>query len=319
MKHLLDTNIAKKYDVNIALFLQSMSHWTQVNLANQRNIYDGHCWTYNTLDALLEIFDYWSRRQLETVIKNAVAAGLIIKGNYNQTKYDRTVWYALTYKAYEFFEELNLHNYLETLYLSISPKCEMDFTKWCNRFHQYVTPIPNTKPVNKPNIKDIDLPSELSDENQKSDYPENQTKAISKAAKSPGNIYPLAKSDYHKNQTKNNTVSRNKEQYDINNILLDNNFQIPEETIQDWLFTRNKKKCPVTRTAWRMINKSLAECLENGIDPICAFDQMVASGWSSLKFEWVAKQSPRTSKSNLHQAYEHDDTGWISDLNAGVF
>src|SRR5690349_5519487 len=70
MEHAFNTNIAAQYDVNIAILLHNFKFWTFNNLANKRNIYDGLCWSYDTLEALGETFPYWSRRQLERVINN---------------------------------------------------------------------------------------------------------------------------------------------------------------------------------------------------------------------------------------------------------
>jgi hypothetical protein len=153
MNHAFDVNLAKDFSVYIALFLGHLDHWTFKNLANKKNIHDGLCWTYDTLEAMGDIFPYFSRRQRERIINTAVKEGLVIRGNYNKNKYDRTVWYALTPKAYHYFPHLNKDKYLETLYLSISPNGEMDFTEWRNQFHRSVTPIPDTNPDTNPDKK----------------------------------------------------------------------------------------------------------------------------------------------------------------------
>lgn len=151
MNHCFNLGIANEFDPNIAIFIQSIAYWTHNNLTNKRNLIDGHCWSFNTLEALCETFTYWSKRQLETVIKNAIKSGLLIKGNHNQTKYDRTCWYALSHDAYRFFPELCQEHFIKRLYDSISPNCEMEYAEWRNRFTQNVTPIPTTKTITKSN------------------------------------------------------------------------------------------------------------------------------------------------------------------------
>lgn len=284
MKHALDTNIAKQYGVNIALLLESFQFWTFKNLARKKHIYDGLCWSYDTLESLGEIFDYWTRRQIEHTINNAVKHGLLVKGNYNQTKYDRTVWYALTPKAYEFFPDLYQEKYLELLYSSISQNCEIDYTNFRNGFPKNVTPIPVTTPVTDPYINNI----AANIDNQ----------ALGELGKK-GSQEPTdldTKSDYRKNQTKKNTVLQKKDQFDINHILQVNPFQIPEEIIRDWIENRKKKRVPVTKTAWNKINKEFVKCKEKNIDPIEAFETMVASGWQSLKVEYFEKQNKPSSQ-----------------------
>lgn len=153
MKHMLDTNIASKFGVNVALFLEHLHFWTFQNLVNNRNLYDGLCWTYNSLDAFLKIFPYWSKQNLETVIKRCISEGLIAKGNYNQNKYDRTCWYALTPYSYHFFDDLLDETFFSALYSTISENQEIDLVEFRNRFPASKTPIPDIKPISDTNTK----------------------------------------------------------------------------------------------------------------------------------------------------------------------
>ena len=144
--------VAKEFGVNIAIFLQNLAFWTQKNLANEKHIYDGYCWTYNTLKAFQKIFPYFSKQNLETIIKSCLREGLIIKGNYNKTKYDRTGWYALTPKAYKFFTQLNDLEYINLLgdfFKPISYFQEIDLTESRNGNIETKKPIPDNKPDNK--------------------------------------------------------------------------------------------------------------------------------------------------------------------------
>ncbi len=164
-----NSNIAVEYGINTAIFVQQLSQWTFLNLANKHHIYDGYAWSFNTLDAYEEIFPYWSRRQLERIIAGAIADGMIIKENYNKNKYDRTCWYALTYKGMCFFPELIKEKHLETLYSSISPNGEMEFSEWRNGVLQTVTPIPTNNSTSKDISKDISTPeTEVSNKPKKS-------------------------------------------------------------------------------------------------------------------------------------------------------
>ncbi len=157
MDHSFNAEVAKEYDVNMAIFLQNMKFWTLNNLANKRNIHDGYCWTYNTIDAFCHIFPYWSKKQIRTIIDNCLENELIVKGNYNQTTYDRTCWYALTHKVYSIYPEIAQPVFIDSLYSSINkenaicPFGQMDRPQWANRFAPKGTPIPDTKPDTKPN------------------------------------------------------------------------------------------------------------------------------------------------------------------------
>lgn len=152
--------VAKEFGVDIAIFLQNIAFWTQTNLANERHIHDGHCWTYNTLDAFAEIFPYFTVKMIRRIIDKAVDEGLIIKGNYNTTKYDRTNWYALTPKSFAYFDQLaNAKNIkmLDTAFWPICPNGQMEKTEWANRFDEKGRPIPDNKTDNKTDtISDLD-------------------------------------------------------------------------------------------------------------------------------------------------------------------
>lgn len=149
--HGFNVGIAIDYSPTISLWIGHLAHWSEKNLANEKHIYDGHVWCYDTLDAIAEYFPYMSKRQIETMINNSVSAGLVIKGNYNQTQYDRTCWYALTPKAFDYYQHLSSEKNINRLFSSISHNCEMDIAEWGNRFTHFVTPIPNTTPYTDPN------------------------------------------------------------------------------------------------------------------------------------------------------------------------
>lgn len=132
MEHSFNLSIAKKFGVEEAIIIHNIYFWTLKNKANKRHFYDGNYWIYNSIDAFTELFPYWSRRQIERILKNAVEKGAIIKGNYNKIAYDRTTWYALT----------------ETV-KSIYANGEMETTERGDGFTQSVEAIPDNKPDNK--------------------------------------------------------------------------------------------------------------------------------------------------------------------------
>lgn len=149
--HSFNVGIAIDYSPTMALWLGHLAFWAEKNLANNKHIYDGLVWCYDTLEALRDYFPYFTKRQIERLINNSVELGLVKKGNYNQTQYDRTCWYALTPKALFYFPHLCNEKYMKRLYNSISPNGEMDYTIWRNGYPHLVTPIPNTDPNTDPN------------------------------------------------------------------------------------------------------------------------------------------------------------------------
>lgn len=124
--HVFDVRIAKRYGVNCAVILQNIWHWVQKNETNGTNFYDGAYWTYNSTKAFAAQFPYLTKKQIETALKKLRDEKIIMTGNYNTMKYDRTLWYAITEKG-----------------KSILLTGEMDSTNGANRFPSEVTPIPN--------------------------------------------------------------------------------------------------------------------------------------------------------------------------------
>ena len=99
MKHIFDVDVAMELGINAAIVLENIGFWIKKNEANRTNYYDGYYWTYNTRKAYIELFPYLSEKQIHLVFKKLIEGEYIICGNYNQSKYDRTLWYALTDKG----------------------------------------------------------------------------------------------------------------------------------------------------------------------------------------------------------------------------
>ena len=158
-----DSEVAKVVGVDGAIMLNNLNFWIIKNEANGKHFYDGHYWTYNSIDAFTKIFDFWSKRQIERILKNLKEKEFIITGNYNKQQYDRTVWYALTEKGKALLRS-NPHEYSfhqtgkcispngEMAKTLISPNGEMDSTKRGNGFHQTVKPIPYNNTNNNTDI-----------------------------------------------------------------------------------------------------------------------------------------------------------------------
>lgn len=148
--HGFNVGIAIDYSPIMALWLAHLAYWSEKNLANNNNIYDGLVWTFDTIEAIGDYFPYLSKSQRETMINNSIKEGLVVAGNYNYTTYDRTNWYALTPKAYFYFPHLMTEKYIKRLFLSISEKSEMDFAEFGNGFPRFRMTIPSTDPSTDP-------------------------------------------------------------------------------------------------------------------------------------------------------------------------
>lgn len=136
MQHHFDVEIATKYGMLEAIIINNLEFWTARNEANGQHFHDGYFWTYNSTKALAELFPYVSQRQIQHALKHLRELGIIQTGNYNKSAYDRTLWYAFT-----------------ELGLSIMQKREMEEDEKVNGLTPQVQPIPDRKPVDKPDRK----------------------------------------------------------------------------------------------------------------------------------------------------------------------
>lgn len=145
-------SVATDYSVEVAIFIQYLAQWSFKNLANKKHIHDGLVWTYNSIEAFKKYFPYWSTDQIKLVIKKAIEAGLVQKGNYNKTTYDRTSWYALTEQGRRYYPELEMPE-------TSKPCTTSDLVETPNGFGKNTQPIPTNKPTSK---KDINIKTLIS-------------------------------------------------------------------------------------------------------------------------------------------------------------
>ena len=124
-------SLAKKIGLNEAIVLQQIHYWTELNKASDKNFKDGYYWTFNSYSEWKIQFDYWSQKTIQRIFENLRKLHLIVVGNYNKFKYDRTIWYRIDYKVLEELEK--------------QPFSQIDHTIWTNWLKQLdilTSPIP---------------------------------------------------------------------------------------------------------------------------------------------------------------------------------
>ncbi len=99
MEYHFDVEDAKKYGVEPAIFLYNLKFWIRKNHANGKHSYEKRTWTYNSQNAFTELFPFWSRQNIRTIIKKLVDKKGIRTGNFNKALYDKTTWFALEDEA----------------------------------------------------------------------------------------------------------------------------------------------------------------------------------------------------------------------------
>ena len=94
MRHAFNTDLAEKYGIEKALIIDYFAYWVVENMRNERNFHEGRYWVFNSASALSEKFHYISRRTMNQKLQELEADGILISGNFNKNKFDRTKWYS---------------------------------------------------------------------------------------------------------------------------------------------------------------------------------------------------------------------------------
>ena len=93
-----DKSLARKLGLNEAIVVQQIHYWLKVNEKSNRNYIDGRYWTYNTLkDWHKNDFDFMSVDTVKRTFTKLENLGILIVGNYNKDRRDRTKWYSIDY------------------------------------------------------------------------------------------------------------------------------------------------------------------------------------------------------------------------------
>lgn len=107
MEHKFNIELAREIGVNQAIMFNHIVFLVQKNKANKKNFHENRIWTYNSIEAFCKIFPYWKKHQIRYILDSLEKSGLIMKGNFNENKYDRTSWYAIV------DEEKHIPNFTE--------------------------------------------------------------------------------------------------------------------------------------------------------------------------------------------------------------
>lgn len=162
--HVFDVDDAVKYGVEKAVILQNMRFWLDKNKANNKNLHDGFYWTYNSVDAFLELFPYLkSKGIIQRLLKSMEDEGLLLVGNYNKKGYDRTKWYSMpaySATALDTTHSPNLANGCNPSNDAIHQKWQMDSPDLTNGFTKNDAPIPDINTDDKPDSKPITCEAE---------------------------------------------------------------------------------------------------------------------------------------------------------------
>ncbi|MBH4736211.1 DnaD domain protein [Staphylococcus aureus] len=89
--------LAEAIGLNEAIVLQQIHYW----LNNSKHKYDGKTWIFNSYPEWQKQFPFWSLITIKRTIYSLEKQNLLLIGNYNKAKFDKTKWYTINYQTIE--------------------------------------------------------------------------------------------------------------------------------------------------------------------------------------------------------------------------
>ncbi|BAR81479.1 conserved phage C-terminal domain-containing protein [Bacillus thuringiensis] len=96
-------SLAKSIGLNEAVFLQQIHYW----LNRSNHFYDERRWIYNSAVEWSKQFPFWSEKTIRRILKNLEETKILLTGNYNKMKFDKTKWYTIDYDKLRSLETVN--------------------------------------------------------------------------------------------------------------------------------------------------------------------------------------------------------------------
>lgn len=94
--HAMNVGIAvETKSTNAAFIFNHIIFWVRVNKQKGTNYHEERTWMYQSIPEIACHFPYLSEQQIRDAISILVKHNYILKGNFNENKFDRTNWYAL--------------------------------------------------------------------------------------------------------------------------------------------------------------------------------------------------------------------------------
>ncbi len=138
--HSFDIQIASMYGIEGAIMIHHFQHWIRINQVAKRNIIDGRCWSYQKRKDILLHYPYWDIDQIRRICEKLVDQGVLIMKNFNQSKFDKTIWYAFADEKAFGVDPENSRNIYERQNCQSSGKI-------ASRSGKNATTIPDTNPT----------------------------------------------------------------------------------------------------------------------------------------------------------------------------
>lgn len=111
--HSFDIHLAARIGIEEAILVQHFQHWIRINRKRGKNIREGHCWMYETMQHIADHFPYMNYEKVKYCIERLVDCGILKKGNFNKLAIDKTNWYAFVDEAYFGVDQQSIDKLIE--------------------------------------------------------------------------------------------------------------------------------------------------------------------------------------------------------------
>jgi DnaD/phage-associated family protein len=100
--------LAVEIGLNESLLLLQIDFWIRTSNTEP---HEGKNWTYQSVRDIQETFKFWSLATINRTIQSLVESKLILVGNFNKYKYDKTRWFSLNPEAIANLQSIHIGGY----------------------------------------------------------------------------------------------------------------------------------------------------------------------------------------------------------------
>ena len=105
MAQKFNSGIAERFGITAALLLEHIWREVKENEFHGRYSYEGNTWMRCSKKAFTVHMPYLSRGMVKCGIGRLKKAGILVQGEHNESRFDRTAWYAFTEYGKKVMEE----------------------------------------------------------------------------------------------------------------------------------------------------------------------------------------------------------------------
>jgi len=96
MNHILNVSLAQRLGIHAALILRYIRDEVWENQSNGVHYYTGRYWMRCSQMMFTAAMPYMHKSTVRRVLERLMNQGIIMRGEFGSSRFDRTSWYALT-------------------------------------------------------------------------------------------------------------------------------------------------------------------------------------------------------------------------------